>query len=206
MIYLIITTSISNKYLVNQKNMAENRMMQYAENIKKTLSLLPSSMKAIIVENNGPRKTFLDDFGIPVHYTQNNDERFQHKGINELNDIKSVIKTYDIKDDDMVIKITGRYSPLNDVFFKYVEANQETYDAFIKFYNVAEMLFMEDDCVLGMFAVKCKYLKQFQYDNGNRSPETQFAKFMNKIDGEICEVGILYLHCCFSETMKYMDV
>jgi len=223
MIYLIITTSITNKYAMpsqpktvqsrqqpqsNQwsEQSPEFRQKLYLESIKKTLSLLPEGIKPIIVENNGKRSTFLDSFKIDVHYTMNNQEMFQHKGINELNDIKSVIDAYDIKDEDTIIKITGRYSPLNDVFFKFVEAHSDVYDAFVKFYNVASMLFMEDDCVLGMFAAKCKLLKEFEYDNSSRSPEVQFAQYINGIEGEVCDVGILYLHCCFSETMKWMDV
>ena len=222
MIYLIITTSITNKYAMptqkqpqgarappsNQwsEQSPEFRQKLYMDSIKKTLSLLPAGIKPIIVENNGKRSTFLDSFKVDVHYTTNNQEMFQHKGINELNDIKSVIEAYDIKDEDTIIKITGRYSPLNDVFFKFVEKHNDVYDAFVKFYNVASMLFVDDDCVLGMFAVKCKLLKEFEYDNSSRSPEVQFAQFINGIEGEVCDVGILYLHCCFSETMKWMDV
>jgi hypothetical protein len=219
-IFLIITTSITNKYaMVTQPNSFQNKQLiqwseqspefrqkLYLDSIKKTLSLLPEGIKPIIVENNGKRATFLDSFNVDVHYTTNNQEMFQHKGINELNDIKSVIEAYGIKDEDTIIKITGRYSPLNDVFFKFVKANCDVYDAFVKFYNVASMLFMDDDCVLGMFAAKSKLLKAFEYDNSSRSPEVQFAQYINGIEGEVCDVGILYLHCCFSETMKWMDV
>ena len=97
MIYLILTTSINNRILTINNN--EKRKEQYIEAITHTLSLLPEEIQPIIVENNGKRSTYLDNFLhfnklVPIVYTNNNEYTFKNKGINEMLDIKEVIKQY----------------------------------------------------------------------------------------------------------------
>ena len=139
-------------------------------------------------------------------FTENNKTKFPHKGGNELLDIKQVIQEYDIRDDDIIIKLTGRYRLLNNSFFDMVINNAHKYEAFIKFFNVHTEEFMYDDCVLGLFAVKCKYLKKFQY-NFKRSAECEFAMFIRKnIKGKIMEIDSLGLECLFARTSELLCV
>lgn len=190
MIYLIMTTCINDKCRgINY----EDRKESYINAITQTLSILPSEIRPIIVENSGLRETYLDTFGCDVHYTNNNDTIYIHHGVNELLDIKSVIDTYNIQDDDMVIKLTGRYTVLNDTFFKTVINNPDK-DAFVKFFNICTLEFLENDSVLGFFALRCKYLKEFNYASnatfsqrfdysgvpGAKCPEVEFAMFVRK--------------------------
>lgn len=114
MIYIIITTSIHNKVGVQNINHRQNR---YVESITQLLKYTNSDIKPIIVENNGQRNTFLDQFGCDVCYTDNNKMNYPHKGANELLDIKEVIQRYSIQDDDTIIKLTGRYKLLNPFFY-----------------------------------------------------------------------------------------
>ena len=79
----------------------------------------------IIVENNGQRQTYLDNFiwnekSVQVIYTNNNQHTFRSKGVNELMDIKEVIHRLGIHDTDMIIKLTGRYKVFSPIFFKYI--------------------------------------------------------------------------------------
>ena len=60
---------------------------------------------------------------INVFYTDNNKQLFKSKGTNELLDIKAVIDKYGITDDDIIIKLTGRYRILSPNFFKEVIEN-----------------------------------------------------------------------------------
>jgi hypothetical protein len=184
----------------------KDRILEYKESITTSLSCVFHEIKPIIIENNGERKTFLDEFGVDVHYTDNNKCFFKHKGINELMDIKSAISAFEIKDDDIIIKITGRYKVINDSFFRTVLEEAESYDAFIKFFNVTEEKFMRNDCVLGLFAIRCKYLKSFEYDPDLEIPETQFAEYIRKSDCRIFEMGRLGLSCKFSDTQKILEV
>jgi len=208
MIYLIITASIHNyEGVVNE----EHRKKTYLESIHKTLSILPDSIKPIIVENNGPRSTYLDDLPCDINYTNNNNEynvvNLHNKGINELNDLHYIIHKYSINDEDLIIKLTGRYHPKDDHFFKEI-MNHPEFEVYIKFFNVCTQTFMDLDCVLGMYAIRCKYLKEFSYQNPNVSPEVEFATYIrNKIPlSNIYPVDQLHLRCCFADDLRILDV
>ena len=204
MIYLIITTSINNKVGVQHP---EHRKQTYLGCIRHTLSLLPQGIKPIIVENNGQMSTYLDQLPCDVHYTDNNQYHCPHKGVNELLDIKSVIEKYAIKDDDVIIKLTGRYAPLKNDIFRLV-IDYPNYDAYIKFFNVCTLKFMEMDCVLGFYAVRAKYMKQFSYSDYTKSPEVEFATFMrqNVEKEKIFAIQNLHLRCCFADDLRILDV
>jgi hypothetical protein len=206
MIYLIITTSINSKF--NTYNY-EGRKNRYIESIQSALSLVTNYeiIKPIIVENNGPRNTFLNDFNCDVVYTNNNMLNVQHKGVTELLDIKHVINQYNIGDDDIIIKLTGRYKILDESFFNLIKNNYDKYDAFCKFYNVCTLQYEYDSCVLGLVALKCKYLKLFEYIC-NQSPETEIAThIIENIEKEkIMEIHNLGLECCFADDLRLLNV
>lgn len=206
MIYIIITTSINNKVGIQNKI---HRQFRYIECINNLLQLInnDSNIKPIIVENNGVRQTFLDDLKCDICYTNNNMINYKHKGENELLDIKEVIDQYNIKDEDIIIKLTGRYKLLNLNFINFVKNNINDYDAFVKFFNVCTLQYMFDDCVLGLFAIKCKYLKEFKY-NFLKSPECEFADYIRKnVDkNKLKEVNQLDLECCFADDLRILVV
>jgi hypothetical protein len=203
MLYLIVTASIISKYTEHTIIDDEHRKNRYLECIQHLISLLDndSSVKLILVENNGLRQTYLDDLKCNIVYTNNNNYTFSHKGANELLDIKEVIELYNIKDDDIVIKLTGRYKMLDLTFLELVKENSTEYDAFIKFFNASTRKYIYDDCVLGLFAVKCKYMKDFKYDYIN-VPEHEFAKYARENIDKIMEVYHLNMECCFADDLR----
>ena len=206
MIYLIITTSINNRYGVLNDEIRKSR---YIDSISSTLKLIENDtlIKPIIVENNGLRDTYLKDLKCDVVYTNNNSIIATHKGINELMDIKHIINKYEINDDDFVIKLTGRYKILNDKFFSLLNQNTDKYDVFIKFFNVCTKEYMYDDCVLGLLALKCKYFKDFEYDC-IKSPEVEIATYIrSNIEKEkIMEINDLALECSFADDLRILVV
>jgi hypothetical protein len=208
MIYIIITTSIYNKVGITNDIHRQNR---YIESIKQLLLLIKinniEDIKPIIVENNGNRQSYLDDLNCDICYTNNNNLNFLHKGANELLDIKEVINRYNIQDDDVIIKLTGRYKILNSSFINLVKNNMNNYDAFIKFFNVCTLKYMFDDCVLGLFSIKCKYIKEFNY-NFIKSPECEFADYVRKNinQNKIMEIEQLELECCFADDLRLLIV
>lgn len=206
MIYLLITTSINNKVGNNDH---EHRKNRYIDCIKSSLKLIENDemIKPIIVENNGQRNTYLDDLDCDVLYTNNNTLHFQHKGVNELLDIKQVIQHYNINDDDFIIKLTGRYKILDKAFINLIKTNIENYDAFVKFFNVCTLKYMYHDCVLGLFAIKSKYLKIFKYSNPAISPECEFAVFVrNFAKDKVMEIKTLNLECCFADNLRILTI
>lgn len=206
MIYLIITTCINTKHNPLHENHRKNR---YIDSIRSVLALIKddSSIKPIIVENNGLRATYLDDLGCDVVYTDNNKFHFTNKGINELMDIHEVIDKYAIKDDDIVLKLTGRYKVLRPDFFNCIKEHLETKDAFVKFLNVCTFKYELHDCVLGLIAMRCKYLKNFKYEN-KISPESEIAIHVRSSipRDRIMELTNLYLECCFADDLRIVTV
>lgn len=184
----------------------KDRVLEYTDSINNISEFIEDGIIPIIVENNGKRKTILDNFWIDVHYTENNKKTFKHKGMNELMDIKSVIEEFNIQDDDIIIKLTGRYKILDSSFFKTVIDNSNIYDAFMKFFNVSTEQYEKNDCILGLFAIRCKYLKEFEYDTELDIPETQLAEYLRKSSCRICELDRLGLRCKFSDTYKILEV
>jgi len=207
MIYLIITTTINNKF---GNSDYEHRKNRYLDSIKNAILLLMDyNIKIIIVENGNNNNTYLDNLGCDVVYTNNNNQVFKHKGQNELMDIKSVIDKYNIQDDDIIIKLTGRYKLLNTHFIDNIILNKDNYDAFIKFFNVCSLQYHNnlDDCVLGLFAVKCKFIKKFRYSFIS-SPEVEFANFIKEnVDlTRINNIKNLNLECCFADNLRLLIV
>ena len=204
MIYLIITTSVNTKYDASHY---EHRKDRYLNSIQSVLSIIQNdnTIKPIVVENNNI-PSYLDDLNCDVFYTNNNALEFPHKGFNELMDIQHVIDAYNIKDDDIIIKLTGRYRILNDSFFNIIKQNCNEYDAFIKFFNVCSLEYLPNDCVLGLFAIKCKYVKNFHYNN-NKSPECEFAEYVRDyVKDKLMEIKHLYLECCFAGDLRLLHV
>jgi len=206
MIYIIITTSINNKVGINN---SIHRKQRYIESIQQLLNLVQddNEIKPIIVENNGFRETYLNQFNCDILYTNNNRYNFINKADNELLDIKQVINHYNINDDDFIIKLTGRYKLLNLDFLKLIKNNMNNYDAFVKFFNVSSKQYLYDDCVLGLFCIKCKYLKYFNYSS-IKSPECEFAIFLRKNieQNKLMEINHLNLECCFAGDLSMLIV
>lgn len=113
----------------------------------------------VIVENNGKRPTFLDDFGIPVLYTSNNLLPMWNQGAKEQLDILACINHFGMQDNDFIIKMTGRYrldDPCN--FFDVLEKGE--YDAVIRYGNYRQSPQPKNtDCILGLIGMRCKNVK-----------------------------------------------
>lgn len=210
MIYLIITTSINNRHGSQNTN---ERKERYLYAIKETLKQLPHKITPIIVENNGKRETYLDNFyhgvnRVQVLYTENNKLPFKSKGANELLDIKEVINKCNIKDDDLVIKLTGRYRALSPKFFEDIITNEHEYDAFVKFFGTCSLKFERYDCILGYYAMRANYIKLFNHYsiNNYQSAEIAFARYVRLSISRLKEVETLDIECCFAEDNRILIV
>lgn len=201
MIYLIITTSIHNKF-----GTQDGRKERYLYAISETLKLLPLEIKPIIVENNGTNHSYLDTLQVDVLYTSNNNHKYKSKGVNEMLDIKEVIATYGIKDDDIIIKLTGRYRALSSRFFEEVIKNN--YDAFIKFYGTCSLKFDNYDCILGCYAIRAKFIKLYNHlsiDN-YQSAEIAFARYIRLCGARFKEIEQLDIECSFSDDSRILFI
>lgn len=210
MIYLIITTSINNRFGTLN---AEERKTRYLYAITESLKNVSEEITPIIVENNGKRETYLDNFfhfgkRVEVCYTENNRQQFKSKGANELIDIKEVIKRYAIKDEDIIIKLTGRYRITSKKFFEEVIEAQNKYDAFVKFFGTCSLKFEQYDCILGCYAIRASFIKLFSehsIDN-YKSAEIAFARYIRFCGARLKEIEELDIECSFSEDLRILNV
>lgn len=114
-----------------------------------------------VVENNGKRKTILDTIeGAHIIYTDSNILELSN-GKKELSDIHHVIKLYDINDNDIIIKQTGRYPIRRHTFIELVDSFKDVADVFMKFYDLCQNTFRYKDCVMGLYAVRAYVLKGY---------------------------------------------
>ena len=98
MVTFIVTTCLTGTFWSGE----EKRVQEYITAIlrlQECISDLPG-VRIILVEGNGPRKTFLDDFGLEILYTHHNKLHISNYGLKEYLDIMSVIHHYQIPDDD----------------------------------------------------------------------------------------------------------
>lgn len=207
--YLIITASIENRYGLHH---SPKRKEQYLSAITETLKHVPSSIIPIIVENNGLRETYLDHFyhgGYPVRiiYTDHNSTVYSTKGANELLDLQEVIRQVGIKGEDMIIKLTGRYTVLSASFFEQVLSEPKV-DAFVKFFGACSLKADLDDCILGLYAIRCKWLQLYSIRTMQLYPsaEAAFARYVRICGAQWKKVDHLDVECVFADDFRVLRV
>ena len=196
MIYIIVTSSFYNET-------DEIRKSQYINCINKLKNIIEKDSlewKVIIVENNGLRKTFLDELGYEVHYTNNNSIQAYNKGYNELKDVIDTITKYNIHDNDFVVKITGRYMLEHDSEFISSIKNLDitNYDCVIKYGSYVKPVdYKTTDCITGLIGMRSYYIKQIRFPTRHESVECNWAKVTYLIDdNKIHNVNKLGIHIC----------
>ena len=193
MIYFIVTTSLFNDSSI--------RKSQYINGISKLIKILDNQYEIIIVENNGKRSTFLDTFGCKVFYTNNNFLTTPNRGRKELQDILDTIREFNIKDDDFIVKITGRYILHdNSEFINIVK--KDIYDCIIKYGPYFKPVnYKVDDCITGLIGMRCSYIKEIELPGHTVAIEWNWAKatrliekiyMIDKLGIDICPGGDHY--------------
>lgn len=101
----------------------KSRQQEYIASLK---SLLKYGYEPYVIEScslKGP--TFFEAFTPHVFYWNDNDPSLINKGINELNSLIAGCLYYAFDDDDMIIKLTGRYHLDTRKFLNLVEENPD---------------------------------------------------------------------------------
>ncbi len=195
MIYLIVTTCLNNCSIRN------SQYINCITNLKRIIyELNVEKCKIIIVENNGIRKTFLDDLECEVYYTTNNLLKTNNKGYKELQDILDCIDKFNITDNDFIIKITGRYILNNNSEFMNVikNINNIKYDCVIRYGSYLKPVnYKTHDCITGLIGMSCYYVKKIEKPNEYECVEWNWAKVTDLIDeNKICILNKLGINIC----------
>jgi hypothetical protein len=163
----------------------EERRDQYVRALSRVVEF---GYHPYIVESCVTGPTYLDDWSKHVLYTQTNDTSLNNKGVNEFTSMLHAFNTWNFNDDDIVVKLTGRYFFQTDEFIRFLE-DADDIDCAAKFVTVAAGLPTEVDAVLtGCFAMRFGLFKQmlnfFDYDELEREMlcvEHVVGPYLNKL-------------------------
>lgn len=181
MIYFLVTCSLIDKHPTPWiiKVPEEYRIQEYAIGIETILNIsrhIPDS-KVILIENNGQRKTFLDLYkGCHLFYTNNNTMNTKNKGIKELKDVKDCIEHFKLKDDDFVVKLSGRYKIMDKSPFIERLRNLSGIDCILRYgsFNAPSDTRVKD-CITGLIGMRARYVKQIEEPHENDPVEWKWA-------------------------------
>lgn len=101
--------------------------------------------------------SFFEDYTNLVCYTRVNDYSLRNKGVNEAKSLVEGFKFFQFQDDDMIIKLTGRYWFYSPEFLQIVENHPEV-DAFGRF--TPEHDPARKHMITGCFAMRYKLFKE----------------------------------------------
>jgi hypothetical protein len=158
-IYFVVTASLWVPPYQEGVADPEVRQQQYRRGIgslvNATASGFPVPHKVVVVENNGRRRTPLDDIdGVSVLYTDNNQNTiYPWKGTKELLDVLACVEHFGMRDHDLVVKMTGRYYLDDSSHFMGLLRNLDwtTTQALIKFGPyLGPTNVPQDDCITGL--------------------------------------------------------
>jgi hypothetical protein len=168
-IYFVVTSSI---HTSEGEKDAARRRDQYLRGLGTLLGAtakanLPLSHQVIVVENNGVRRTFLDDVtGASVLYTDTNkNSSAKSKGTKELMDVLACVSHYQMRDRDFVVKMTGRYYLDEDSNFMKMMRNLDwnQTQAVVKFGSYkSPSNWRKPDCITGLIMLPVQAIKKIQ--------------------------------------------
>lgn len=122
MIHLIVTAA----------NIQENYNIRKALYIKSIESVMKYDYlfnSYTILECASPKVDYLEGYNIHYSKVQN---VFPEKGLNEMQHLKAFIEQSGLKENDTIIKLTGRYLLEDNSFFNKVKLLIEDYDSIFK--------------------------------------------------------------------------
>ncbi|MBS0620563.1 MAG: hypothetical protein JSS61_03785 [Verrucomicrobia bacterium] len=118
--------------------------------------------------------SYLDDFSDRVVYSNVNDYSLHNQGVNETRSLIEGLKHYQFREDDMVVKLTGRYRFTSPYFLELLEAHPE-YDAVIRC-DEGYPIF-QGKAFAGCFAMKYSLFHEMLYSIDQETMEKEMIDF-----------------------------
>ncbi|WEK19181.1 MAG: hypothetical protein P0Y49_20595 [Candidatus Pedobacter colombiensis] len=122
MIHLIITTA-------NIENHYQERKWLYIQSIERALQFDYLFDSYTILECASSDEDYLNEHN--VHYS-NVQNKYPEKGLNEMQHLKAFIEHASFDENDLIIKLTGRYMLEDNSFFNKVRLLASDYDSIFK--------------------------------------------------------------------------
>lgn len=133
-------------------NQFEMRKQEYLHSLDR---LIEFGAIPLIVEAC-KKSSFFDVCGFPVFYPNVNNPNLKNKGVNEAKLLQEALKHFEFDDDEILIKLTGRYFFYSDHFLRFIRDTPHA-DFIVKGTNNANPFTFFTGC----YAAKYKYFKQF---------------------------------------------
>ena len=194
--WVILTAS-----LIDQDH--EERQREYDRGIRSAIAAfadLPRTKLCIVENNNNKTHSFLDRFGIPVLYTNNNSLNVQDKGLKELQDVRDAITHFGIKDNDFIIKMTARYY-IPDPDCPFVTAVKENrYEGIVRFGSCMEpaKVHKVHDCITGLIGMNCRSVRSIVEPKEYGCIEWAWGRAMCVLpDDAVCKISHLGVMVAF---------
>ena len=122
------------------------------EYLKSYTTLIKNGFTPWIIESTNIDHSFYDELTSHICYPQKNNPTVRNIGVNEVMALKTSIPFLPFNDDDIVIKLTGRYLLYEQTFIDTIRENPNN-DAYAKW--------VDDQVFTGCIALKWKYFKNF---------------------------------------------
>lgn len=135
-----------------------------------------------VIEAKNITSSFFDELSRQVLYPQQHNEALRNKGLNETLSMLAALPYLPFDDEDIVIKLTGRYYLYDRFFIDTIEAASSDYDAFVCY---GKHFVSKNHLFTGCFALRWKHFKklvrEMDYDRAEReyiSTEQLYAEFI----------------------------
>jgi len=159
----------------------ENQYEMREEEYLRSLEILKKYGRTPYIVEACREASFFDQCGAPVIYSRVNDFALMNKGVNEAKSMLEFLKHYQFHEDEMILKITGRYHFNNDFLFRVVTENPDI-DAFVRFVEGRDPIVFT-----GCFVLRAGYFKKFleeidfqTMENQMINIETELAFFLKR--------------------------
>ncbi len=132
----------------------EERKQEYIRSLKtiESYGYLPHTY---VVESGGDSPlSFFEDYCNHVFFANSNNLKLVNKGVNESKAILKALDYYNFDDEDMIVKLTGRYYFNSDEFLKFLESHPEVDAAASRLHDPSRGI------TTGCFAMRGKFFKR----------------------------------------------
>lgn len=168
---LLLTSAIIEAHYDERKN-------EYLESVS-YIDSIGLKNYVFFIETILSKDHFIEDLQIPVFYSNTHLDYLRNKGVKEILALAKFLNSIEIVEDEMIIKLTGRYRFISDFFIKEVE--KQEYDLY---YTTRDF-----QSFFGCFAIRKKYFIEFinslnlvEMENRMINIELEFLNFIKRRD------------------------
>ncbi len=136
-------------------NKFEERKNDYINSYSELIKYIPQN-NIFIVESFSSDISFFNKLGSEVFVSNTHDPSFKNKGVLEIKAMLSFFENNKFSDNDLVMKLTGRYK-INDDYFIKLPENTKNFDFYGKLIDDNTQIFT--GCFIAKYSLIIEFLK-----------------------------------------------